>query len=51
VRADAPIDFDLAALRVGWGPEDAAALRRLGAALGIRSMAEVDPMPKPASRG
>jgi DNA polymerase-1 len=51
LRADAPIDFELAALRVGWGSEDAATLRRLGAALGIRSMAEVDPMPKPASRG
>jgi DNA polymerase-1 len=50
LRADAPIDFDLDELRVGWGSEEAAELRRLGAALGIRSMVEVEDMPKPAPR-
>lgn len=48
LRADAPIDLDLAELRVGWGREEAAALRRLGAALGIQRLTEVEDMPKPA---
>ena len=46
LRADAPIAFELSSLRVGWGSEDAAALRRMGAALGIRSMIDVEAMPK-----
>jgi len=46
LRADAPIDFDLEALRLGWGHEEAARLRQLGAALGIRSMLDVDALPK-----
>lgn len=46
LRADAPIDFDLEALRLGWGHEDAAKLRQLGLALGIRSMLDVEALPK-----
>ncbi len=50
LRADAPIAFDLEALRVGWGDEDAAALRRLGATLGIRGMMAVESLPKDRRR-
>lgn len=51
LRADAPIDFDLEALRLGWGHDDAAALRRLGATLGIRSMIDVEALPKGGKGG
>jgi DNA polymerase-1 len=46
LRADAPLDFDLRELRLGWDQEDAAALRRLGVTLGIRSMVGVEALPK-----
>jgi DNA polymerase-1 len=41
LRADAPLVFDLAALRVGWDEADAGRLRSLGDELGIDSMARV----------
>lgn len=50
LRDDAPFEWSLEELAVGWSEEDAVELRRRGAELGIRSMQGVEPMPKPKSR-
>lgn len=46
LRDDLPIAFDLAELAVGWGSDDAAAIRRLGEELEIPRMCGVESLPK-----
>ncbi len=49
LRGDAPIEWDLATLRVGWDEDDAKKLRALGAELGIGAMVGVKALPKPGA--
>jgi DNA polymerase I len=50
LREDAPLDFDLVEMAVGWGAEDAAAIRRLGEELEIPRMLGVLPGGFPKKR-
>ena len=46
LKADAPIEWNLGELAVGWNEHDARKLRKRGHALGIRVMQGVEDMPK-----